>query len=67
MANIEISENLYKKVEEKIKDSEFTSVSDYVSFVLRELIDAEVDGESELTEEEEDKVKERLRSLGYLD
>jgi Arc/MetJ-type ribon-helix-helix transcriptional regulator len=65
---VEIPSNLYKKIEEKIKGSEFKSVSDYVTFVLRELIAAEAEqGAQELSGEEEAKVKDRLRSLGYMD
>ncbi len=57
---------LYNKVKEKIKDTGFTSVSDYVVYVLRELM-SEEDGEAGFSKEDEEKVKGRLRSLGYID
>ncbi len=57
---------LYSKVKEKIKDTGFTSVSDYVVYVLRELM-AEEDSEAGFSKEDEEKVKGRLRSLGYID
>ena len=63
-----IPTRLFKKVEERIKETEFTSVSGYITFVLREVL-AEEEGEAEksLTKEEDEKVKARLRALGYID
>lgn len=58
---------LYDKIKERIKDTGFTSVSDYVTFVLREVISETKEEEREpFTKEDEEKVKERLRALGYL-
>ena len=57
---------LYEKVKDKIKDTGFTSVSDYVVFVLRELM-SEDESEEGFSKEDEEKVKDRLRSLGYMD
>jgi len=44
-------------------------VSDYVTFVLREVIASieEEEKEEVFTKEEEEKIKERLRALGYID
>lgn len=57
---------LHNKVKEKIKDTGFTSVSDYVVYVLRELM-AEEESDGGFSKEDEEKVKGRLRSLGYID
>jgi len=59
---------LHNKVKDYIKDTGFTSVSDYVTYVLRELM-AESSGEnkSEFSKEDEERVKARLRALGYID
>lgn len=57
---------LYEKVKGRIKDTGFTSVSDYVVFVLRELM-SEDESEDGFSREDEEKVKDRLRSLGYMD
>ena len=57
---------LFEKIQEKIKGTGFTSVSDYVTFVLREILTHGTDQEA-FNEEDEKKVKDRLRSLGYLD
>ncbi len=60
---------LYEKIKERIKETGFTSVSDYVTFVLREVLASLEEDEKEevFSEEEEEKVKERLRALGYIE
>ncbi len=66
---VSIPADLYEKIEERIGETGFESVSDYVTYVLREVL-ASLEGEEKeevFTEEEEEKVKERLRALGYLD
>lgn len=69
--SIAIPAELYRKAQEKIKGSEFPSVSAYVAFVLAELLSQdEADAAPRaggMSGEEEAKVKERLRALGYMD
>jgi len=62
---------LFKKVEARIKGTGFTSVSSYVAYVLREII-AEEEGQEDpdkqpFSKEDEERVKNRLRALGYID
>lgn len=65
--NVSIPIQLYERIKKRLKNTDFTSVSDYVVYVLREVL-ASLDEEEEVfTEEEEKKVKDRLRALGYLD
>jgi len=63
MAKIEIPDELYKKIEGKLKEADFKTVDEYVEFILKEFFEED---EEEYTPEEEEKVKERLRALGYL-
>ncbi len=63
---IKIPKSLYKKIEEKLKDTEFKSVSEYATHLLREALEG-MEEEPVFSKEEEEKVKERLRALGYLD
>jgi len=68
--SVSIPVPLFEKVKKRIEGTGFTSVSDYVTFVLREVISSEEDEEEEkeaFTKEDEEKVKERLRALGYMD
>ncbi|MFQ6108554.1 MAG: CopG family transcriptional regulator [Candidatus Aminicenantales bacterium] len=65
--SISIPTSLYKKIEERIKDTEFTSVSSYITKILRESLSKEEKAEQPLSKEDEEKVKERLKALGYID
>jgi Arc/MetJ-type ribon-helix-helix transcriptional regulator len=65
--DVSIPTSLYKKIEEKIKGSEITSVSSYVAKVLRESLSKEESAQEALTKEDEEKVKKRLKALGYID
>lgn len=60
---------LYNKVKESIEGTGFTSVSDYVTFVLRELMAGmeEKNTKKVFSNEDEKLILDRLRSLGYLD
>lgn len=65
--SILIPTSLYKKLEEKIKELEFSSVSSLVTHIIREYL-AKLEEEKEVfSEEEEEEIKERLRALGYID
>jgi hypothetical protein len=60
---LEIPQALFQKLEKSAQEAEFTSVEGYILFVLEELTSED---EGVFSAEEEEKVKERLRSLGYL-
>jgi len=65
---VSIPTPLFKKVEERIKGTGFTSVSGYVTYVLREIVAEEEEKAKEpFTKENEERVKARLRALGYID
>ena len=64
---------LYEKIKKLIENTGFTSVSDYVTFVLREVVASLYEEESDekeedkkLSKDEEDRIKAKLRALGYL-
>lgn len=59
---------LAQKIKKKIKGTGFTSLSSYVTYILRELVSGmDMEIEEAFTKEDEDRIKERLRALGYLD
>jgi len=65
---IEIPKDLYGKIMERVKETDFESVDEYATFVLQEVI-RELSGEEPeevFSEDDEEKVKERLLALGYL-
>ena len=59
---------LFRKIEGRISGTGFTSVSSYVTYVLREIVAEEEEESNEpFTQKDEDRVKARLRALGYID
>jgi len=65
---ISIPTPLAEKIKKRIKGTGFTSLSSYATYVLREIISEEKEGSEEaFTKEDEKKVRERLRALGYLE
>lgn len=64
---VSIPAPLFRKLEERIKGTGFTSVSSYVTYVLREIVAEENEkAEKPFTREDEERVKARLRALGYI-
>jgi len=67
---VSIPKPLADKVKERMKGTGFSSVSSYVTYVLRQVlssIESEEKSTQAFTKDEEDKVKQRLRDLGYID
>jgi len=64
---ISIPMPLFEKIKERIKGTGFTSVSSYVTYVLRELLAEKEEEEEPFTKEDEERIKARLRALGYID
>jgi len=61
---INIPRGLSEKVNERMKKMGFTSIQHYIAHVLQQVVAEE---EQEVyTKEEEEKIKERLRAMGYL-
>ena len=65
---VSIPVTLYEKLKKIIEGTGFTSVSQFVTYVLREFVAAYEKSESEepFTEEEKRQIIEKLRRLGYL-
>ena len=64
---IKIPRELYQKLSQMIKMTGFSSVTEFVVFVMRSLSSSgEIKGQDKLTQEEVRAVRERLRRLGYL-
>jgi hypothetical protein len=66
---VNISKDLYELVKKRVKESrgEFKDVEEYVEFVLTEIVkDEEEDREQEYSKEDEEQIKNRLKSLGYM-
>jgi len=61
---VSIPEPMYKKIKEFIEGTGFTSASDFVTFILREIfIDAQAKSN---TLKKKKLIYERLKALGYV-
>lgn len=64
---LKIPRQLYKKLQTVIEGSGFRSVNEFVVYVLRDLISLQRDEtEKELSKDEIEAVKQRLKKLGYF-
>jgi hypothetical protein len=68
---VKIPRPLYRKIQQVVDGSGFNSPTDFIVYVLRDLMgDAEVadepPGQHELSQEELEDVKRKLKNLGYL-
>lgn len=67
--DITIPEDLVKKLEQKIEQTDFKSVQDYVMYILNQLVsknDEALKEETTYSEEDEEALKKKLGELGYL-
>ncbi len=60
-----VSKDLYEKVKKYIQEQgTFNTVDELVEFMLNELLDQSVN--ETMSKEDEEKVKDRLKRLGYM-
>ncbi|HTT14209.1 MAG TPA: CopG family transcriptional regulator [Thermoplasmata archaeon] len=65
LRTVRIPEEVVRALERRMRGSSFESVDAFVAFVLARL--AEEPGAGAFSAEDEQHLKERLRSLGYID
>jgi Arc/MetJ-type ribon-helix-helix transcriptional regulator len=63
---VKIPRPLYRKVQLVVEGSGFNSPTDFIVYVLRDLMGEAEEHPRELIQEELDDVKRKLRNLGYL-
>lgn len=66
---IKIPRPLYRRLQTLIEDSSFSSVTDFIVYVLRDLVAEKgiSPDKEDLSPDELRAIKQRLRNLGYLD
>ncbi|MFQ5749805.1 MAG: ribbon-helix-helix domain-containing protein [Planctomycetota bacterium] len=70
---VKIPRPLYRKVQQVIENSGFSSPTDFIVFVLRDLLGevqgpvAAADPKDEFSPEEVQAIRRKLKNLGYLD
>ena len=69
---VEVSEETYGLLAKRAQDKGFDTTDEYINYVLDQVAEKakrkmEDDEGQEFSKEDEEKVKERLKGLGYLD
>lgn len=59
--------DLLEKIEKKIKNSNYTSVSSFVEEVVREVLAAEEMEVASVSKEKRAMIRKKLKGLGYLE
>jgi len=63
---VSIPTALYRQLEEMIRGSGFTSVSEYATYILREVVALKKGKGPHLTPEDLEQIRKKLEALGYL-
>jgi Arc/MetJ-type ribon-helix-helix transcriptional regulator len=63
---LKIPRPLYLRIKQVIEGSGFSSVNEFVVYVLRDLMSTDLEEKSELTQSETEAIKKRLKNLGYF-
>ena len=64
---IKIPRELYETLQEMVEGTGFSSVTEFIVFVMRTLASTgKIDEDDKLTEDEVKIIKDRLKRLGYL-
>ncbi|MBN1522214.1 MAG: CopG family transcriptional regulator [Candidatus Aureabacteria bacterium] len=67
-ATIKIPKTLYDSLKDKIKGTGFSSVTDFIIYVMRDIAaGSSLHEEASLTKKEINQIRKRLKTLGYLD
>lgn len=70
MPRVDIKDEIYDVLELRAEEKDFDETEEYVNYVLRQVAEKvrkEKKQQESYSNEEEEKVKDRLRGLGYLD
>jgi len=63
---LKIPRPLYTRIKEVLSGSGFSSVNEFVVYILRDLMSARNETNPELSGNEVDAVRKRLKNLGYF-
>lgn len=73
MATIEMSDEVYELLSKRAEQKDFDDTDEYINYVLGQVADKvrrkqqDTSDENQMSDEDEKKVKDRLKQLGYLD
>lgn len=67
---LSIPDDVAEKIKERAEEKGFKSLSEYVTYILRQVlskIDAESNKKEVSSKDGEEEIKQKLRDMGYLD
>lgn len=69
MAKIEVDDKVLAVLEKRAREKSFGDVGDYIRFVLAQIAEevAGMQKQTELSQDDEEDIRERLKNLGYLE
>jgi metal-responsive CopG/Arc/MetJ family transcriptional regulator len=63
---LKIPRPLYERLKTVIQESGFSSVNEFVVYILRDLMSVKSKGKKDLSAEEIEAIQQRLKNLGYF-
>ena len=67
-ATIKIPKTLYDSLKKQIEGTGFSSVTDFIVYVMRDIAaSGSINEEASLTKKEITEIRKRLKALGYID
>jgi len=65
---VKITKKLYEEIRMRVDKSQvaFKDPQEYIEFVLNEIVKEEEEAETAYTPEEEEEIRKKLKTLGYL-
>ena len=63
---VEINEDILNKLKERAKEKNMSSVEEYIEDILKQVVEKLEKGKPSSKKKDEDAIKERLKSLGYI-
>lgn len=71
MTQVEVDDDIYEVLEARAEEKDFDTTEEYIHYLFEQIVEKikreKQQQDSGYSEEEEEKVKNRLRDLGYLD
>jgi len=65
---IEIKDKISERLQDRVHENgDFKNIEDYINYILGQVVERLDQEKEEFSEKDEEKIKERLSSLGYLD
>lgn len=66
MKTIKINDEIFNSLAKRAEEKEFKTAEEYIESILKQIVEKISSQKVQMSEEEEEKVKSRLRALGYM-